>query len=412
MMTDDELDLRLRRWFADGPSGLSADALDGVTASIADRPQRRAARPMPRRLALGWLVAAAVVIATLVAARLLTMPDVASPSPSALPSPSSQPSQEGIVVPLGDPVPLDGRWSTIEAASGGLPSGRWELSLGDWAVVTKPSFDGGDAPTYALWLRPVTISGNQIRIAAPVGAACVGQAATYLARLDGEDALRLSPVEDDCQERRDALAGRTWTRAWAGSMLPDRTYVTDAAPVSVALTVPATVPALDATTEPMWFTHLATAPGSKRFVVVSVIRQLTVDACDLRRSYRVVEEMTAADVADHLSAQPPLEVMEREDVTFDGHRAIRLRIRVGLEAAQSCHLGVAVYWADPGTSVLVTTGGAQQGQQSTGGTTEEMYLIDVDGEVVAISAQAPTANFEDWLTTIGPMVTTAKIIDR
>ncbi len=404
MMTDDELDLRLHRWFEDGPGPLSETSLAAVRMTIERRPQRRVVRPRLARPGLAWVAAAAVFVAMLITVRLLTMPDVAQPSPV----PSPVPSDQGITIPVSEPLPIDGRWSTLDAAPG-LPSGRWELSLGDWAIVTKPSFDGGTERTYALWLRPVTIDGDVLRIAAPLGATCGGEAASYRIEIDADDGLRLESLAETCRERRDALAGRRWTRAWAGSLLPGRTYRTDEAPTSVALTVPASVPALDASTEPEWYTHLATEPGTKRFVLVSVVRQLTVDACDLRRSYQVVTEMTAADVADHLSAKPPLEVIEREDVTLDGRPAIRLRIRVGLDAAQACYLGVAVYWTDPGAPVVVRTGGAQQGQQSTGGTTEDLYLIDVDGEVVAICAQAPTPVFEVWLATVGPMIESAKI---
>ena len=70
------------------------------------------------------------------------------------------------------------------------------------------------------------------------------------------------------------------------------------------------------------------------------------------------------------------------------------------------------FWTDPSGGNLDTAGGARQGELSTGGTTEEMTILDVDGSTVAITAQAPTPAFEAWLhVTIGPMVDSAHFGD-
>jgi hypothetical protein len=417
MMTDDELEPRLLAWFQEGPGPLPSTSLEAVRTAIHARPQRStrsATLPLPSRRAmppvvdrrprvLAGLAVAAMVVVALIGLRFLPDQRVALPpsmSPEASASPSGPPS---------DPTLLDGRWSTLDPAPG-LPAGHWELSLGEWAIVSMPAFDGAETGSFALWLRPLTIAGDEVRIAAPVGAACVGIGATYRWAVSDDDILRLDVVDDACAERVAALGGRAWFRAWPGPLLPGRTYATDQAPVVVRMTIPAGVGDLEGTTEPEWYTHTAIEPGTGHLVLASVVRQTYIVPCDITKAYRRFDG-TAEDLADWLSTIPEVDVLSREPVEVGGRPAIRLRFSVDAAAAAACVNGTVAFWTDPGASDVRMSGGARQGHRSDGGTTEEMTIVEVDDEVLAITAQAPTPVFDAWLEAVGPMIDSARFGD-
>ena len=186
-MTDDRaddalLDARVRRGLQALPvpdDARTLAALGSVTST------HRAPAHNP------WLLsaAAAAVVALLVTVPLLLRGQLGSPEPEPAPAPDSR---------------LSGFWSrTVAVAADETWVGTWTLGFdagGVLRVGPPTAVEATDGASYA-------VNGSQVRLDAFVNGACDSLPPGVYTWSRTGDALRLTPVDDDCEARTDVFEG-------------------------------------------------------------------------------------------------------------------------------------------------------------------------------------------------------------
>jgi hypothetical protein len=381
-----DLDRQLATWMeAEAAAPAPPDLVGHVAAATSRRRPRPAwlARLRQARATSGparstALVAGLAVIAlamlglAVAAGGNRTSPDVVPPAvatPAASAVPVESPGPAASDAPAAVDPSLRGRWMTAVEQLPALGNGAGPISF----TVGAPGLDAAVAnlapgATFAGTIGAV--ADDQVRLVlAAEGAGCAaGDEGTYRWSLNGDGSLlTLQPVTEACATRATVL-GRTWIRSLTAPASRGSGLV-DAFDPWFTIGLP------DKAYEPRQlddFVEIASPDGTSLMAWKNP--QGFTDPCSQADRYPWAPGADA--LVAYFRQNPAFTVLEAAELQIDGHRAIHLVIggRTGADAA-TCPNGELLLFTPKGCDCYFISGP---------GVRESFYLVEVDGDTIAL----------------------------
>jgi hypothetical protein len=367
-----DIDRLLESWFDDGPTMLP-DRVATVVADRIGRQRQRRAWSLDRRpkvtLFLKVALAAAIGIALLGGAVLLTGNQNNNPGPVPEPSPSAAPSASAAAAtPVANGFVADelrARWVASDPGSDVLGTGSGPIDLTITASGSDLAVGNlGAAGSFASSVVASTPDQVTVALDRPSRSCAAGAVGTYRWALSSDGTqLQLTAVSDDCADRTIALA-RTWSRSLLGST----TYgagVVDAFEPSFSIVLPDAQ--YDSRTLPDFFEIGAT---NGLDLMVWKNPQGFSDPCSQAKRYPYAPGADA--LVAYLRQNPAFDVVEATALQIDGHPAVHL-----VTEAKSAYAGC------PGKDLLLFTPKACDCHWIAGpGVRDSFYVVDVGEDTI------------------------------